>query len=171
MSKYQQREFEEVEMEMTPMIDVTFLLLIFFIVTLKFKTLEGRLDASLPKDRGTSSSQASEVEKVDIVIKVSNPGQLVPDPATASPAYPEGRLKHYVGRKLRYEVGSSTFTNLEDLSRYLEPFARTQQMREETPVSIDPRKGTVYGDVVKVLDVVISKGFTQIAFGGSFEED
>jgi len=30
---------EEHELEMTPMIDVTFLLLIFFMCTLKFKTL------------------------------------------------------------------------------------------------------------------------------------
>ncbi len=168
--KHQKRDFEEVKMEMTPMIDVTFLLLIFFIVTLKFKTLEGRLDAALPKDRGTSTSQAEEVEKVDIVIKVSNPGKLVPDPKTKTTSSPEGRLLMYEGRKVRFEVGAQSFTNGEDLSKYLEQFSRTQEMREETPVSIDPRKGVVYGDVVTVLDVVIRHQFTQIAFGGSFEE-
>jgi biopolymer transport protein ExbD len=170
MGRHQKREFEEVKMEMTPMIDVTFLLLIFFIVTLKFKTLEGRLDAALPKDRGTSTSTAEEVEKVDIVIKVSNPGRLVPDPKTATTSSPEGRLLHYVDRKVRFEVGAQQFTNADALSKYLDQFARTQEMKDETPVSIDPRKGVVYGDVVTVLDVVIQKGFTQIAFGGSFEE-
>ncbi len=164
--KHQKRDFEEVKMEMTPMIDVTFLLLIFFIVTLKFKTLEGRLDASLPKDRGTSTSQANEIEKVDIVIKVSNPGRLVPDMAD----YSRGRLKMYEGRVVRFEVGSASFKTGPELSKYLEQFSRTQEMRDETPVSIDPKKGVVYGDVVTVLDVVIEKGFTQIAFGGSFEE-
>ncbi|MDF1837417.1 MAG: biopolymer transporter ExbD, partial [Planctomycetota bacterium] len=39
-------------MDMTPMIDVTFLLLIFFMCTLKFKVLEGKLTAYLPKDVG-----------------------------------------------------------------------------------------------------------------------
>ncbi|MBL7008982.1 MAG: biopolymer transporter ExbD [Planctomycetes bacterium] len=160
------KPFEEIKMDMTPMIDVTFLLLVFFIVTLKFKTLEGRLDASLPKDRGTNTSQANEIEKVDIVIKVSDPGRLVPDPAH----YSRGRLNMFVDRRVRFEVGSSTFTSGPDLEKYLEQFARTQAMRDETPVSIDPRKGVVYGDVVTVLDVVIKSGFTQIAFGGSFEE-
>ncbi|MEL6716433.1 MAG: biopolymer transporter ExbD, partial [Planctomycetota bacterium] len=40
---------EKHELEMTPMIDVTFLLLIFFMCTLKFKVLEGKLGAYLPK--------------------------------------------------------------------------------------------------------------------------
>ena len=36
---------EKCELQMTPMIDVTFLLLIFFMCTLKFKVLEGKLGA------------------------------------------------------------------------------------------------------------------------------
>ncbi len=163
-------KFEEVEPEMTPMIDVVFLLLIFFIVTLKFKTLEGRLDAALPKDRGTATQQTDEIEKVDIVIRVARKGELVPDPATKTTSYPQGRLKHYVNRVVRYEVGSNSFTDLRKLSKYLDGFSKTQKQRDETPVSLDPRKGSVYGDVVKVLDVVISKGFTKIAFAGSQEE-
>ncbi len=160
------REFEEVKPEMTPMIDVTFLLLIFFIVTLKFKTLEGRLDAALPKDRGTSSSQAEEIEKVDVILQVANPGQLVPDPSTATQSRPEGRLLHYSGRRIRYTIGGSEFTNLEEVHRFLDKFDK-----EETPVTIDARKGTIYEDVVKVLDVVIELGFKQVAFAGSFEEE
>ena len=41
---------EEATMNMTPMIDVCFQLLVFFMVTSKFKTLAGRLDAFLPID-------------------------------------------------------------------------------------------------------------------------
>ena len=70
------KKFEEITPDMTPMIDVTFLLLIFFIVTLKFKVLEGRLDAALPKDRGSSTSQAEEIEKIDIQLYVADPGDL-----------------------------------------------------------------------------------------------
>ena len=43
---------------MTPMIDVTFLLLIFFMCTLKFKILEGKLGAYLPKDVGVQTTEA-----------------------------------------------------------------------------------------------------------------
>ena len=53
---------EEYKMEMTPMIDVTFLLLIFFLLTIKFKVLEGKLAAYLPKDVGVNSSPAEPKE-------------------------------------------------------------------------------------------------------------
>ena len=62
------------ELQMTPMIDVTFLLLIFFMCTLKFKVLEGKLGAYLPKDVGVNTSQAEPVEKVDIRLDVLRPG-------------------------------------------------------------------------------------------------
>ncbi len=165
------QKFEEVKPDMAPMIDVTFLLLIFFIVTLKFKVLEGRLDAALPKDRGTSASTADEIEKVDIVIKVKKKGQLVLDPTTRTTSSPQGRLKHYVGRLVQFEVGSSKFTDLARLDRHLNAFSKTQKQKDDTPITIDPRKGVVYGDVVGILDVVIAKGFSKISFAGSFEEE
>lgn len=47
------REVEsQFELEMTPMIDVIFQLLIFFMCTISFKILEGKLDTFLPKNKG-----------------------------------------------------------------------------------------------------------------------
>ena len=45
-------EPEETEMNMTPMIDIVFQLIIFFLLSLKFKTIDRRIDSQLPKDRG-----------------------------------------------------------------------------------------------------------------------
>lgn len=61
---------EKSELEMTPMIDVTFLLLIFFMCTLKFKTLEGKLAAYLPKDVGVNQDDAEPIEKVEILVRL-----------------------------------------------------------------------------------------------------
>lgn len=153
------------------MIDVTFLLLIFFIVTLKFKVLEGRLDAALPKDRGTSTSQAEEIEKVDIMLFVADPGELVPD------ADYKG-LKKFEGRRIRIEIGTQkwyynpfdpnadTTNPIPALTDFLKGFDK-----EETPVSIDARKGVVYGDVIVLLDVVVREKFKQVSFAGTFEQD
>jgi biopolymer transport protein ExbD len=47
---------DEAEMSMTPMIDIVFQLLIFFLVSAKFITFEGQLSSYLPKDRGLQSS-------------------------------------------------------------------------------------------------------------------
>ncbi|MHC4829905.1 MAG: ExbD/TolR family protein [Planctomycetota bacterium] len=48
-------ESEELDMDMTPMIDIVFNLLIFFMCATKFRTEEGMIEAFLPKNRGQSS--------------------------------------------------------------------------------------------------------------------
>ena len=171
-------KFEEVKPDMTPMIDVTFLLLIFFIVTLKFKTLEGRLDSNLPKDMGTNTTEQEEVEKVDIVIRIGNPGTTVPDPSTASKSKPQGRLEHYRGRILKLSVGTSSFqvradaldadgllADLAKVRRTLAPFDK-----DDTPVTLDAREGVNYGDIIGVLDLVIDEGFKKVSFSGAPEQ-
>mgnify|MGYP003961100613 CR=1 FL=1 len=172
------KEFEEVKPDMTPMIDVTFLLLIFFIVTLKFKTLEGRLDSNLPKDMGTSTVDTPPVEKVDIVIRVGNPGIKQPDPKTKSKSKPQGRLDHFRGRILKVSVGTAVFQvrndihdsdgllqDLVKLRRALNPFDK-----DETPITLDAREGIIYEDVIGILDLVIDQGFQKVSFSGSSEQ-
>jgi biopolymer transport protein ExbD len=46
-----------IDIDMTPMIDCVFLLLIFFMCATKFRMPEGALSSWLPRDRGTASSQ------------------------------------------------------------------------------------------------------------------
>jgi biopolymer transport protein ExbD len=60
-------EKDKAELSMTPMIDVTFLLLIFFMCACKFKTFEGKLAAYLPKDKGL---QNYKIEEQELPIKV-----------------------------------------------------------------------------------------------------
>jgi len=170
------KKFEEIKPDMTPMIDVTFLLLIFFIVTLKFKVLEGRLDAALPKDRGSSTSKAEEIEKIDIQLYVADPGDLdfEIDPKTKKTT----TLKAYSGRKIRIEVGTQKWyyepfdpnRNTEDPLPELATFLKTFD-KDLTPVSIDARKGIVYGDVVVILDVIVRAKFEQVSFAGTFEQE
>jgi biopolymer transport protein ExbD len=170
------KKFKEVKTDMTPMIDVTFLLLIFFIVTLKFKILEGRLDAALPKDRGTSTSEAEEIDKIDILIKVAEPGELIDEKGTKG-------LLLYEGREIRVQIGEQKFrynpfaiTNPEDPIPELTTFLQTlldspEYSIDETPVSLDARKGVVYGDIVVLLDVVIREKFQKVSFAGTQEQD
>ena len=158
------------------MIDVTFLLLIFFIVTLKFKILEGRLDAALPKDRGTSTSEAEEIDKIDILIKVAEPGELIDEKGTKG-------LLLYEGREIKVQIGEQKFrynpfaiTNPEDPIPELTTFLQTlldspEYSIDETPVSLDARKGVVYGDIVVLLDVVIREKFQKVSFAGTQEQD
>lgn len=67
---------KEIRLQLTSMIDVTFLLLIFFMLTMKFKTLERKLAAFLPKDKGLAQTKVK-IEpvptiKVELQRKVSD---------------------------------------------------------------------------------------------------
>jgi biopolymer transport protein ExbD len=61
---------EEVKLSITPLIDVTFLLLIFFMCAMKFKTLERKVAAFLPKDRGLAPTLERPEEKQPIAIEL-----------------------------------------------------------------------------------------------------
>lgn len=58
------------ETNMTPMIDVIFQLLIFFMCATKFRILEGKLTSYLPKDKGLMNTQVIDpvIEEVRIVL-------------------------------------------------------------------------------------------------------
>jgi biopolymer transport protein ExbD len=166
---------EKCEMEMTPMIDVTFLLLIFFVCTIKFKTLEGKLAAYLPKDVGVNSSDAEPKEKIDIVLKVKNAGEPVEFDAMekgrkvpwTSPKQGEFTL---LGHEVEYNVNRDTFKD--DEAGIAAMSARLKQMLivdPERAVTIKAMQGVVYKDIIPVLDTCIDVGFTDVTFAGSYQ--
>ena len=60
---------EEISLELTPMIDITFLILIFFML-MPFKTLEGKLLAFLPTDKGIQPIPQDPVDTFDIDVHI-----------------------------------------------------------------------------------------------------
>ena len=172
MSQLKTVQEDDPNLEMTPMIDVTFLLLIFFMCTLKFKTLEGKLAAYLPKDVGVNQTEAEPVEKVEILLHVvQEGGKFHPSPKggpdLARPWDGNGRFVFDEKRVVQYSVGTGTWTSVEDLGNRLDKLYRDDP---ERPATIDARPGTVYGDVVKVLDEALDAGYTDITFVGAYPE-
>ena len=53
-----EEDTEPEQLNMTPMIDIVFQLLIFFMLTLQFKEVEGKLMSVLPKDKGPIDTPA-----------------------------------------------------------------------------------------------------------------
>lgn len=156
---------EEHKLPMTPMIDVTFLLLIFFMCTLKFRILEGKLAAYLPKDVGVNIDDAEPIEKVEIVLRVRNEGTKL-NPRGDGPwdGDPSRRFNFADDRLIEFSVGPRQTTSLRDLEERLREIYEAQPDRSAT---IDPKPGTVYGDVVGALDAAINAGFTSITFIGA----
>ena len=177
MSKKKDLGRDECEMEMTPMIDVVFLLLIFFMCTLRFKTLEGKLAAYLPRDAGVNPWQELPIDKVDILIRVSEPGTryLAGHSARERQIYGPGATGRYVwgeDRVLEYSVATFETTDLEQLRARLTRIFKDRRAlgEQDVPATIDARSGTAYEDVVEVLDQVIHAGFTDITFVGAYPD-
>jgi len=157
------RHLEESQLDMTPMIDVTFLLLIFFMCTLKFKTLEGRLDAYLPPDVGPSSDPAETPEALDLVIEVVHPGtRLSPRGELWIPD--SGRYVFGSDRVLAYTLGPARFETFEQLQERLEWSA---QRGDTTRLVLDPREGVVQSEVITVLDHLAASGWSKVTFHGA----
>ena len=151
------------KLEMTPMIDVTFLLLIFFMCMIKFKTLEGKLAAYLPKDVGVNPPDAEPIEKIDLVLKVARPGSKL-HPLKEEPWSGTGPYRYGPDRVIQYAIGPRQVSSLEDVSRQLGDYFKADPERGMT---IDPRQDIVNADVMAALDVAILAGFTDITFKGA----
>lgn len=52
-------ETANTELNMTPMIDIVFQLILFFLFNLRFKSIDFRIDSMLPKDRGPIATMRS----------------------------------------------------------------------------------------------------------------
>jgi len=161
---------EEHKMAMTPMIDVTFLLLIFFLCTIKFKVLEGKLSAYLPKDVGVNQTEAEPVEKIEITIKIVHAGERVfaANPGMGQPWDGDrNRRYEFKGRELIYSIGPRKTKKLTEIGKWL---GDLYKQNPERPSTIDCRPGTVYGDMVPVLDAAVDAGFTDITFVGEYKQ-
>jgi hypothetical protein len=61
---------EEPDLSMTPMIDIIFQLLIFFMLACRFKTEEGQMHAFLPKNRGMGTAGTPAITLQEVRIKL-----------------------------------------------------------------------------------------------------
>lgn len=133
---------EELEIDLTPMIDVTFQLLIFFICTLKFKTLEGKLETELPKDVGVNAAP------VDILLDKTEIHIMV------DASMPDGFAVVLNGRKM---------PNMVTLKNKLKAL---KESSDEVKATLYPQKGVTYSMVVKVVDQCILADLLDITFAG-----
>ena len=157
------------EMEMTPMIDVTFLLLVFFLLTLKFKVLEGKLAAYLPKDAGPNPTTVP-LDPIDVHVKVV-PGfegrRVFATGEDAGLEWNGDASRRFAiepgSRRLRYAVGPFASDSIDAVVQ------RVVTLKDADPdrrVVLDAHDGTRVADVVAVLDGLVEAGIRDVAFAG-----
>ncbi|MCB9914313.1 MAG: biopolymer transporter ExbD [Planctomycetes bacterium] len=159
---------ETAELEMTPMIDVTFLLLIFFMCTLRFKTLEGRLAANLPTDVGVNVGLTEPPEAVEVRLVLVEPGaRLDPRSGGAWSGAPGARFAFSADRRVEYAVGPRRFADLDGLRARLDELHAADPTRR---LKLAPGPGVVTDEVVTVLDAVVGLGYEAVGFQGARDE-
>jgi biopolymer transport protein ExbD len=137
------RDKARIGVPMTAMIDVTFQLLIYFILTTTFRQAEGQIPGTLPK---AGSSGAATVEKLQTPIKIT--------------VHPDGPNN----TKVLFEVEGFThkFGTAQELHEILAQRVKTGGT--ETPVIINARRDVRWRYVVEVFNQVVANQFTNIAF-------
>jgi biopolymer transport protein ExbD len=133
---------------MTPMIDVVFLLLIFFLCTASFQIREQILPSSLRIASGTGDRQAEVphqlVDLEQVVVKIY---------------WDDGRP--------RWEVNRQPKASLAEVADVLAAAAAVQI---DVPVIVDPAASVPLGHVIEVYDLSRALGFAKIQFAASLDK-
>ncbi len=132
-------------LNLAPMIDVTFLLLIFFLVTTTFKRAEGVFASHLPKDAGAPTAA---LPISPIVVRIAQA-----DPTAAD-----------------YQLRIDNFTrapqSFEELAQFLVDVQGNPGFDRETPVVILPAPEAGWDLVVNCWNAAVRAGCKNITFAG-----
>jgi len=134
------------EIKMTPMIDVVFLLLVFFVWTASFKIVEQVLPSSLSAVTGTEPSETNEPPP---------PEQDFPDVVV--------RIQ-WNGAQPTWQVNG---TPVESLVQVREQLVQIAAIKSDAPVILHPDSNVPLGDVIDAYDVARLAGFQKVQFATS----
>ena len=132
----------DLDTAMTPMIDVVFLLLVFFVWTASFQIIEHILPSKMSAQIGSESAENVEPlptdDFADVVIRIRWDG--------VSPAW---------------FLNDQALPTLADLANQLKTIAEIQTA---APVILHPDSTTPLGHVIEAYDVAKLAGFAQVSF-------
>ena len=134
---------------MTPMIDVVFLLLVFFVWTASFQIVEHILDSEMSAQTGSDPVEnvepPPEKDFEDVVVRIDWDGQA---PSWSINGQPLGSLEA-LGEQL------ATISNLRP---------QTNLPEDSPKVILDPRPIVPLGIVIEAYDVAKLAGFVEVSF-------
>lgn len=132
----------EMEIKMTPMIDIVFLLLVFFVWTASFHLVEDSLPTSVTAELGESESTEipEDIEFDQVVIRIFwNSGP-------------------------NWTLNDLPLDDLEDLNLRLKNIA---SIKQDTRVIIHPENSVPMGEIIDVFDLAQIAGFEKVQFATS----
>jgi biopolymer transport protein ExbD len=145
-SRYSSGRARELKLELTPMIDCVFLLMVYFIWTSGFGIVENILPSRLSVAAGTSQTPTNE-----------------PPPPEADFDNIIVRIL-YTGRDPAWTVNETPVGSLEDLRGQLASIAG---IKRDAPVILHPDPEVDLGSVIEVYDLARIVGFAKVQFAAS----
>ena len=143
--KRRRRKRAPVSINLTPMIDVTFLLQIFFLVTSSFERPEGLLASRLPR-RGEGAAASAALPISPIVVRLSPDGE---------------------GYRIRVDHFTNAPVTFSDLAAFLRDVQGNPGFDDETPVVIMPEGDVAWDHVVGCWNAAVRAACKQIMFGST----
>jgi biopolymer transport protein ExbD len=137
---------EDIKLQITPMIDVTFLLLIFFML-LPFRSLERKVAAFLPKDRGLAKTKIKLEEKPKITVELKR----------------KKTEKITRVKLLDQEIGSGD-SGFNILDQRIKQIAGSNK---ELPGEINAWAWVPHADVIRAIDSFMKAQVTDLTFVGA----
>jgi len=144
---------KEHKLDMTPAIDCTFNLLIFFLCNINFKMLEGKIPAYLPKDVGVNPTPINkQLEKIEIDVR----RRQIIDTSVKNWMWHENQIEIRVqGRPVA------------GLKQFHDMIKVAHQNNPEAKATLYPNPEALYIDCVKVINECLRANFLDITFGGT----
>ncbi len=140
-SRRRHRTGTVIAINLAPMIDVTFLLMIFFLVTTTFERAEGLLSSKMPKEGAASVA----LPLTPIVVRLTPTGDA--------------------GVLIRVDQLKSTPTDFRELALLLKELQKKPGFDAKTPVVIASEREVAWDHVVNAWNAALSAGCTRVAFG------
>jgi biopolymer transport protein ExbD len=138
----------DLDSAMTPMIDVVFLLLVFFVWTASFQIVEQILPTTMSAQLGSEQSDVQPPPEPqdfeDVVVKIGWDGQAV-----------------------NWSINAQPLDSLKAVGAQLTTIS---QIQTEATVILHPQKIVPLGHVIEVYDVAKGVGFEKVSFAVNSQE-
>jgi biopolymer transport protein ExbD len=152
----------EVVLAITPMLDLTFQLLFFFIVNYHPSALEGQMDMALPAHSENKADKQENVQLANENTMQELPADLTILLKTQNGGEQTGMITQIVVRDRSGDTYVAVDDKFEALQKHLEKVKETLTNKEDIKIEGESRLKWFY--IVKVMDVCKKAGF-KIGFG------
>lgn len=155
------------EVSITPLIDVVFLLLIFFLCTLRFRATEGRLGLELPADHGGAQSIAALPDEPLRLLLQARAGEAATFPVVLQRRGAKSALGQVTGMAAaaadprQFKLA----TEPPDLMQRFASWLRELRAADQPPrARIEVEGAVAHAAVVAVMNELVSAGFKDVTF-------